>query len=182
MSPIFLKLKYENLLIIKNDINNVVKTVISLCRDRSKSNLLNTIKESVTNTAPSGHGRPIKKSLLLETLKRASLNSTDTKYKDAIITPSSNQEFIRKFTSFKNHWYKKTDGATPKETTSAKLSYWAPKSLVVFVILATLPSRPSNMKEAKIKFAAIARFPPKEYIIETKPHNTDPVVNKFGIK
>ena len=50
------------------------------------------------------------------------------------------------------------------------------------MILATLPSRPSNMKEAKIKFAAIARFPPKEYIIETKPHNTDPVVNKFGIK
>ena len=85
-------------------------------------------------------------------------------------------------TSFKNHWYKNTDGATPKETTSAKLSYWAPNSLVVFVILATLPSKPSNTKEANIKLAAIVKYPSKEYIIETKPHNTDPVVNKFGIK
>ncbi len=128
----------------------------------SSPDLLDTIKDRLTKAAPSGQGKPIKKSLLLEVLKRASLNKTDTKYKEAIITPSSNHEFIRKFTSFKNHWYKKTDGATPKETTSAKLSYWAPNSLVVFVILATLPSKPSNIKEAIIKFAAIPRYPSKE--------------------
>jgi len=98
------------------------------------------------------------------------------------MTPNSNHEFRTKFTSFKNHWYKKIDGATPKDIASDKLSYWAPNSLVVLVILATLPSKPSKTKDANIRFAAASKWPSKEYIIETKPHNTDPVVNKFGIK
>jgi len=50
------------------------------------------------------------------------------------------------------------------------------------VILATLPSKPSKIKAANSKFAAMANELSKEYIIDTKPHSTDPVVNKFGIK
>jgi len=118
---------------------------------------------------------------LLE-LNLANLRRTETKYRDDIITPSSNQEFIKKLMSFKNHWYKRIDGAIPKAITSARLSYCAPNSLVVFVILATLPSSPSRTNDAKIKFAAIWRFPSKEYINEIKPHRTDPVVSKLGTK
>ena len=99
MLPKFLKLKYENLLIIKNETNTVRKTNISLCKVASISNLLDIIKLKLTKIAPRGHGNPIKKSLLFAELNRASLKSTETKYNEAIMTPSSSHELIRKFTS-----------------------------------------------------------------------------------
>ena len=101
------------MLIIKNETRSVKNTEISLYEVISKPTLFIIIYDKVTSIAPSGHGKPIKKSLLFEVLKRASLNKTETKYNDAIITPNSSQEFIRKLTSFRNHWYKNTDGATP---------------------------------------------------------------------
>ena len=53
----------------------------------------------------------------------------------------------------------RTAGAIPKETISERLSYCRPKSLDVFVIRATVPSRTSNIIAIKMAMQAASNFP-----------------------
>ena len=54
--------------------------------------------------------------------------------------------------------------------------------VITTVFTCTATNIPLLYIEAKIKFAAIWRLPLKEYISEIKPHRTEPVVSKLGIK
>jgi hypothetical protein len=58
------------------------------------------------------------------------------------------------------------DGATPKATKSDRESYSEPNLLVVFVILAILPSKPSKTKAIKMGAAAIQKSPFMDAITE----------------
>ena len=57
-------------------------------------------------------------------------------------------------------------GATPKEITSAMLSYSAPKALWVLVSRATRPSSPSSTMATKMDTAAVSNWPFMAEVIE----------------
>ena len=59
-----------------------------------------------------------------------------------------------------------TPGAIPKATRSERESYSIPNSLLVFVSLATRPSRPSRTAEMSMAMAALSNLPSRQAMIE----------------
>lgn len=71
-------------------------------------------------------------------------------------------------------------GANPKEITSQRLSYCAPKRLWELVRRATRPSSPSNICAAKRAIPEAMKLPLIAETMEKKPEKREAVVNRFG--
>ncbi len=83
------------------------------------------------------------------TLKRASRSAPQTRNRNAATQPSRPN-------GLRAQEYMRRAGVTPKATRSARESNSTPNLLVVPVMRATLPSRPSQTAEINIQIAAVS--------------------------